>query len=338
MNLALPFVSVVIPTFRRPEALERTLRSLATVSYRGMFEVVVVDDGSNDSTESVIERIQREESHLLLRFYKQENAGAARARNHGAQAANGQILVFLDDDMLVEPDHLDRHVAHLSNPPGKRAVNGEWEFAPEVRHELEKSSFGRFRLWLEDWVKNGLEMERLDADLLKPTMLTACNLGIRREEFLTLDGFDESFPAAGYEDQDFAVRAALAGFDFIYDKRIVLSHLDQRTNLADFTRRIRQGAVTAGIMAKKYPAEFGSRSLISENAPASRRDAPGLLLKKFLKRLVASRPGRATVTISIFLLERIAPDSRLMRSAYWKWCGIWIYIGVRDGLRFSASE
>lgn len=337
MNLALPFVSVVIPTFRRPEALERTLRSLATVSYRGMFEVVVVDDGSKDFTESVIERIQREEPHLLLRFYEQGNSGAARARNHGAQAADGEILVFLDDDMLVQADHLDRHVAHLSSP-SKRAVNGEWEFAPEVRHELEGSSFGRFRLWLEDWVKKGLEMESLDADLLKPTMLTACNLGIRRQDFLTLGGFDESFPAAGYEDQDFAVRATLAGFDFIYDKRIVLSHLDQRTNLDDFTRRIRQGAVTAGIMAKKYPAEFGSRPLISENAPGSRRDGVGLLLKKFLKRLVASRPGRATVRISIFLLERVAPDSRLMRSAYWKWCGIWIYMGVRDGLRFSVNE
>lgn len=335
MDLTLPSVTVVIPTFQRPEALERTLRSLAAVSYRGMFEVIVVDDGSKGSTGRTIERIKREEPRPQLQFYEQENSGAASARNRGATAAEGEILVFLDDDMLVAPDHLDRHVAHLGSPDTKRVVNGHWEFAPEVRHELERSSFGRFRLWLESWVKTGIEMEYVDTNLLKPSMLTACNLGIRREDFLDLGGFDESFPAAGSEDQDFAVRATLAGFDFIYDKRIVLSHLDQRTNLTDFSRRVRQGAFTAGIMAKKYPNEFGSRPLISENAPVSRRDGFGMILKKSLKWALSTGPGRASLRILIWLLDRIAPNSRLMRNAYWKWCGVWIYLGVREGLRFT---
>lgn len=337
MNPTLPFVSVVIPTFRRPEALERTLRSLSAVTYPGNFEIIVVDDGSDDSTEAVVQRIQKSEPQLLLRFHKQENNGAAHARNHGAQLAEGEILIFLDDDMLVEPDHLDRHLEHLAGSLAKRIVNGDWEFAPEIRQELERSPFGRFRLWLEDWIKAGIEMQSLDAHLLRPSMVTACNLGIRRKDFLDLGGFDESFPAAGYEDQDLAVRATQADFDFIYDKRIALAHLDQRTNLNDFSRRIKQGAMTAGIMAKKYPAEFGARPLIYENAPISKEDGFGLILKKLLKRVLATGPGRAVVRASVSVLERIAPNSRLMQSAYWKWCGIWIHMGVREGLRFSSE-
>lgn len=332
-----PPVSVVIPTFRRPDALRRTLRSLAAISYGGRYEVIVVDDGSEDSTARMVEQIQREEPRLHLRFYKQENSGAARARNRGAEMAKAEVLVFLDDDMLVEPDHLDKHVAHLSAPDAKRIINGEWEFAPDARRDLESSSFGRFRLWLEGWIKSSIEMKPLDSNLLRPSMLTACNLGIRRKDFLDLGGFDESFPAAGYEDQDLALRAARAGFEFVYDKRIVLAHLDQRTNLVDFSKRVRQGAFTAGIMAKKYPQEFASSPLIVENAPVSRRDGFGLAAKKFLKALAATKPGRAGTRASIWFLERAAPNSRLLRSAYWKWCGIWIHIGVREGLRFPSE-
>lgn len=333
MNLTLPSVSVVIPTFRRPETLERTLNALSQVSYDNSFEIIVVDDGSGDTTVKTVEGVRDEHPHLVLRPIEQKNAGAASARNTGARAANGEVIVFLDDDMLVEPDHLVRHIAHLNDPEAKRVTNGAWEFAPEVRRELESSSFGRFRLWLETWIKNGIEMEPVDRNLSKPSMLTACTLGIRRKDFLDLGGFDESFPAAGYEDQDFSVRAARAGFNFIYDKRIVLSHLDQRTSLSDFSRRIRQGAFTAGILAGKYPEEFGTQPLIVENAPASRRDGLALLVKKFLKAVLATPPGRSMMKAIIWLLDHLAPKSELTQRAYWTWSGIWIRLGVRDALR-----
>ena len=337
MNLTLPSVSIVIPTFRRSEALERTLHAISAIAYDGRFEVVVVDDGSNDGTAAVIKRFGEQELNLRIRFLELENGGAARARNHGAREAEGEVIVFLDDDMLVEPDHLERHLVHLGDPDARRIVNGAWDFAPEVRTELERTSFGRFRIWLEEWIKSGIEMKPLGADLLQPNMLTACTLGIRRKDFLELGGFDEAFPAAGYEDQEFSIRAARAGFRFVYDKRIVLSHLDQRTNLADFSRRIRQGAITAGIMAKKYPDDFGSQPLIRENAPASAGDGWSLILKKWVKHTTASRPGRAVVQALIWLIDRMAPNSPLMRNLYWKWCGIWIHQGVREGLRFQAD-
>lgn len=336
MNLARPSVSFVIPTFRRPEALERTLRSISAITYSGRFEVVVIDDGSNDGTAAMIDRL-RQESSLHIVLFEQSNAGAARARNRGAREAEGEVLVFLDDDMLVESDHLDKHLEHLSDSDARRIVNGAWDFAPEILVELERTSFGRFRLWLEEWVKSGIQMRPLSGDLLQPNLLTACTLGIRRKDFLDLGGFDESFPAAGYEDQEFSIRAARAGFEFIYDKRIVLSHLDQRTDLAAFSKRIRQGAMTAAIMATKYPDEFGSQPLIRENAPASPGDGFFLTLKKLFKNGAASWPGRAGIRALIWVLDHAAPNSRLMRNVYWKWCGIWVHQGVRDGLRFQTD-
>lgn len=330
-----PMVSVVIPTFHRPDVLERTLWSVAKASYAGAYELVVIDDGPSESTKQVAERTRIEFPRSVLRYIPQENAGAARARNRGAQEAQGDVLIFLDDDMVVQPDHLDLHVQHLVSPV-ERVVNGHWEFAPEVQEELERSPFGRFRLWLEGWIRRGIPMEAVSQNVLRPNMVTACNLGIRRDHFLALGGFDESFPAAGYEDQEFGLRAKRAGFEFIYDRRIALSHLDQRVSLDDFSKRVRQGAFTAGIMARKYPEDFGTTPLISENTNAfsANTRAP---LKPLMKRVAASKASRAALRAAIMILERIAPRSRLLRGAYWKWCGIWIYIGVREGLGTAVT-
>lgn len=336
MKIDRPMVSVVIPTFHRPVVLERTLSSIARVTYPGPFEVLVIDDGPSESTKQVVQRMQANFPVSTVQYVAQQNAGAARARNRGAQEARGDVLIFLDDDMLIQADHLDRHVEHLGSSGRKRIVNGDWQFAPEVQEELRRSPFGRFRLWLDDWMRSGIPIERLSDDLLRPSMVTACNLGIRREHFIGLGGFDESFPAAGYEDQELSLRARNAGFDFVYDKRIALSHLDQWLTLDDFSRRVRQGAFTAGIMAQKYPNDFGASPLIYENSDAFGRDGARGSFKRLLKQAGTTRIGRSAFRLAIVALERVAPKSALLHTAYWKWCGIWIYIGVRQGLAVAV--
>ena len=235
-------VTVVVPTYRRPEAVERTLHALLDVDYPSeRYEIIVVDDGSKDATEAAVQRvIDGRATGERVRYLAQDNSGAATARNRGARAAQGDVLVFVDDDILVAPDHVARHLALLAD--NRLALtNGHWEFTPEVLAVLRTTPFGRFRIEVEEWVKDTLPKQAVENGLVEPSAATACNLGIWRDFFWEVGGFDESFPVAGYEDQDFSHRAVAAGARILYDQSIRLLHNDQRVTLEQFCARQRQG-------------------------------------------------------------------------------------------------
>jgi hypothetical protein len=242
--------------------------------------------------------------------------------------------------MLVDSDHIEQHLATRARY-GDCVVNGHWEFAPETIAMLEESPFGRFRIAVERWVKDGIPKTPLDGTCVAPAGITACNLGIRRDLFWELGGFDEAFPFAGAEDQEFSYRAAQAGCQFVYNPEIRLLHIDRRVTLPQFCERQAQGAVTAVFLAAKHPAEYADRPLIAENAPASRQDPPSILIKKILKRVLSTRPALATAHAVIGIWERWRPHSAALQRAYWAICGLYIYRGVREGLRrlrLGASE
>ena len=326
-------VSFVVPTFRRPDALAKTLAALARTDFsRERLEVIVVDDGADSETRSIVERFREELPRI--RYLSQPNHGAARARNHGAREAQGDMLIFLDDDILVEPEHVKSHLA-AQQRFDSGLVNGHWEFAPDVAAQLEATPFGQFRIWLEQWIKDGILKSPLDGARVAPAEVTACNLSIRRELFWRLGGFDEDFPFAGYEDQEFSYRAAQAGCQFVYDRDIRLLHNDPRVTLRQFCTRQERGAMTAVYLAAKHPSKYAARPLITENSPVSRRDSPRLIAKKTAKRALSPKPVLALGHAAIDLLERVRPNSRVLRRAYWSICGLYIYRGVRRGLEVT---
>ena len=143
-----PRVSVIVPTYQRAGALAKTLTALASLDYpREALEIFVVDDGSTDSTAVTVSEFAG------AKYVYQPNGGVAVARNHGARLATGEVLLFVDDDIVVAPDNLTRHLA-ARELYGECVVAGYSEFAPEVRADLARSSFGRFRLWCEDLVQH----------------------------------------------------------------------------------------------------------------------------------------------------------------------------------------
>lgn len=103
--------TVIIPTFNKEERLELVLESLNhQIMNDGAFEVIVVDDGSEDGTK---EKIKRFNNNYSLSYIKISNSGRARARNVGIEAASGDIIIFIDDDLLISPffiqEHMDSH-------------------------------------------------------------------------------------------------------------------------------------------------------------------------------------------------------------------------------------
>jgi glycosyltransferase involved in cell wall biosynthesis len=331
----LPTVSIVVPTYRRPDALGRTISALVDQDYPAdRYEVIVVDDGSGDSTPDVVAALQ-ETSGAKLIYLRQDNAGAATARNHGARAASGELLIFVDDDIVVERSHIRDHLRARGD--GDPLVNGHWEFPDELTEALEATPFGRFRLGVERWVKDGIVKVAVEEFLESPSAVTACNLSVRKDAFWQLGGFDEDFPFAGYEDQELSFRAVNAGRSLLYDRRIHLLHNDQRLTLGQFCERQRRGACTAVYLARRHPAEFAARPIITENGPLVRQDPIPVMAKKTLKRLMTWRPALRAIHAGVHGLEKLAPDSRLLQRAYWSLAGLHIFLGVRDGFAAFSS-
>jgi len=293
----------------------------------GDFEVVVVDDGSGDHTSRVVRSVGDER----VRFFQQENRGVAAARNLGVRESQGDLIIFIDDDIVVEPsflrDHVETHRRFES-----ALVNGRWDFEPALRQALEATSFGRFRLEVEEWVKEGISKRPLGDGFLEPEAVTACNLSLSRAAFDGIGGFSEDFPFAGAEDQEFSVRASRAGLRFVYNPGLRVWHNDHRVTLEQFCERQRRGAVTSVLLARKHPEQYADRPLMRENGPVNAADRPMLRVRKAIKWVLSRPPILAAIVRSLRVLAGLGFPGRLLRRGYWMACGLYIFAGIGEGL------
>src|SRR5947209_1130323 len=102
------FVSIITPTYNRRASLGRLLRALTRATYAASsFEVIVVDDGSDDDTAEFLRTAYFDYS---LRIMQQEHAGPSAARNLGVANARGSLILFLDDDVEPIPELIELHV------------------------------------------------------------------------------------------------------------------------------------------------------------------------------------------------------------------------------------
>ncbi len=116
--------TLVIPTYRRPDRLGALLECVARQTGDSLARVVVCDDGSGDETEAVARSFA---DRLPLDYASQPDEGfrAGQARNLGIERAIGDVVVFLDDDVLIRPDFIEAHLnAHRGHPDAHRVVIG----------------------------------------------------------------------------------------------------------------------------------------------------------------------------------------------------------------------
>jgi glycosyltransferase involved in cell wall biosynthesis len=127
-----PNISVVIPTFNRAELLRFSLESLVHQSLpNDQFEVIVIDDGSNDSTQKVCKEMSQ---RLALRYFRLEHCGISAAKNLGVFVSKGPLLLFFDDDDIADKNLLAEHVkTHGEYPEETTAVLGYTGWAPSLK-------------------------------------------------------------------------------------------------------------------------------------------------------------------------------------------------------------
>lgn len=323
--------SIVVPTRGRVEALRETLAALLELDYLpSRYEVIVVEDGMDQRAAQTVRELSN--YGRTLRYETQRPRGAASARNHGAAVASGEVVLFCDDDIIVERSHLRMHLARREGN-GDAIVGGTWDLHPLLLAELRKTSFGRFRIGLEQRFQDEARGEPIGDGCMRVKLLPSTNLALRRELFWDLGGFDESFPGAGAEDQDFSLRARAAGFGLLLDTDIRCLHNDARLDLRSYCAREERSARTMPYLFYNHPAQHRDMPYIRENRPISRTDPPSLVLKKLIKSLLASPPGLATLHLVADLLESKRVPDQILRRLYTALLGLHLYRGFRASWR-----
>jgi glycosyltransferase involved in cell wall biosynthesis len=202
-------LSVVVPTFNRPAAVEGLLEALAGQDYpRDRFEVVVVDDGSTPPLSGLEERWGE---RLNLRVIRQENRGCGPARQTGVESARGRFLAFTDDDCRPVADWLSKLARHVAAEP-EAAVAGATKNAVDGSTLSEATQLVVNQLILSGHRNGGLRFA--------PT----CNLAVPRVQLASIGGLDPNWRNGGGEDRDLCFRWISAGFPLKFEPAAEVRH------------------------------------------------------------------------------------------------------------------
>jgi glycosyltransferase involved in cell wall biosynthesis len=204
-----PNLSVVIPAFDAEQHLTRCLEALRGCA-GDAFEIVVVDDGSTDGTKSVA-------AALGARVLSTEGRmGPAFARNLGAREATGEVLLFLDADVCVHTDTIERIRRSFAKDPRLDAVIGSYDAEPRSPDFI-----SQYRNLMHSFVhQTGAEQAS--------TFWSGCG-AIRREVFLEHSGFSEAYERPAIEDIELGYRLIRAHRKIMLDHELLVTHLKRWT-------------------------------------------------------------------------------------------------------------
>lgn len=211
-------VSVIVTTYNWPRALDCVLRSLNEQDYPHL-EVIVADDGSRDDTAALIHTWRNQFRFRLIHCWQtDEGFRAAMIRNRAVALASHEYLIFIDGDCVVLPNFVSHHVALAEKGwfvAGNRVLLNQ-SFTERVLNKSlaihRWSLFKWMTLYWQGYCNRVFPL--LSVPLGKLRKLNAvkwqgaktCNLGMWRQDFLKINGFDESFEGWGFEDSDCVIR------------------------------------------------------------------------------------------------------------------------------------
>lgn len=235
-----PALSVVIPTYNRAGLLRRSLETLLQQTLPPpLYEIVVVDDGSTDETPEMVRSLTVDGRVRLVR--QPSNRGRSAARNAGVREARGEIIVFVDSDVLVRPDFLAQHL-DVHRTAG-RPVVGRGPVIPVADVHLP---------------------ERLPLAKSSPAYLDTANASLPRGELLAAGLFDEEMRAYGWEDVDLGFRLQRRGLRRVFRPEAVAFHVQPAPSADTFDEAVakeRERAHTAFYLYRKHPG-WRTRMLI----------------------------------------------------------------------------
>jgi len=209
-------VTVIIPTFNAADKLAACLYALEHQSCpKEKFEIIVIDDGSKDNTADLVKNYK-------VHYFYQENKGPAAARNKGVELALGDIILFTDSDCAPDQNWIQEMAKPFADPEIV-GVKGAYQTA-------QHSMWARFAQ---------LEFEERYSILLKNIyidMVDTYSAGYRKDLFLSMGGFDTSFPVPNNEDTELSYKISLTGQRLIFNPKAIVWHTGHPDSLNQYMR------------------------------------------------------------------------------------------------------
>lgn len=285
-------VSIIIPTYNGARRIGKCIQALTAQSSLNLVEILVIDDGSEDDTAAVVAK------HPGVRVISQRNAGPAAARNRGALEAQGNILLFTDDDCVPTPNWLNAMLAPFQDD----AVVG----VKGVYLTHQKAITARFvQLEYED--KYRLMSTQANIDFID-----TYSAGYRRERFLEMKGYDTSFPVACAEDIELSYRMSALGWKMRFVPEAVVYHTHP-DSFANYLKKKYKFAYWRMLAVRKNPSKGIKDSHTPQLMKLQLLLVPSLMVAAVLD--VATHPpiSALLLTIAAFLVSTIPFVARSFR-------------------------
>jgi len=230
-------LSIIIPVYNRPQEVTELLESLAHQTVQD-FEIIVVEDGSQVSSQKLVESFQ---NRLTLSYYFIPNGGPGKARNYGAAKAVGEYLIVLDSDCIIPPDYI-KNVLDEIKATNADAFGGPDKAADDFTNIQKAINYSMTSFFTTGGIRGG----KKKLDKFYPRSF---NMGIKKELYEQLNGFaDMRFG----EDIDFSIRLYKTGSKvclfpsaWVYHKR--------RTDWRKFFRQVYNSGIARINLYLNYP-------------------------------------------------------------------------------------
>ena len=218
----MPFFSIIIPVYNRPDEVDELLESLSKQTYQD-FEILLIEDGSSEKCDLVA---QNYNNVLNIRYYYKDNSGRSETRNYGMEKAEGEYFVFFDSDCVIPPFYFEKIKKTLDE--NYTDSYGGPDKADKSFNDLQKAiSFSMTSFLTTGGIRGskGVKMEKL--------VPRTFNMGFSKEVYEKVGGFKDMFG----EDIDLSLRIRNNGYTcqlisdaYVYHKR--------RVNLRSFYRQV----------------------------------------------------------------------------------------------------
>lgn len=245
--------SVIISTYNGAKKLPTILLSIQEQAIKD-FELIIVVDGSTDDTIDVLKTWENKFEDFKV--ISQQNKGRAAVRNTGVRHASGELLLFFDDDLIVDKNCIKEHQEYQQSTNYKNIFVGEIIDDPIATNDNE--AFLKYKKHIvASWYKTMFKPERkisehiFDGDYY----LAGANFSLTKTIYNHIGGLDETLNRS--EDYEFAIRAKLAGIKTIMgDKYASVIHKDNNNNFKDWVLKARYGEINNAIVYAKDKEKF----------------------------------------------------------------------------------
>ena len=273
-------VSVVIPSYNRREQLLRTLSPL--VRDPGAHEIVVVIDGGTDGSLEAVRALAAEDPRV--RVLSVPNGGQRQARLTGASEATGEVVLFLDDDVVPAFGLAEGHGMRHAERPGLVVLG----YMPIVLPARRRARLYPSYLYASEYERRADAWERDREETLRG--FWAGNHSLRREDFLAVMAGDTP-PLTYHDDLDFGLRCRAHGLEGRFDRSLVARH-EHRRDPAGFERDAARSGADLWHVHRRHPAAVPE--------PTPREMAAGLPLPaRGLLAIAATEPGGRAVAAAL---------------------------------------